>query len=148
MTAKKTTKAKKKASARKPRSLKNSDAAEKRRLANLKPFRPGESGNPDGRPPAPKCLRDLAKRIGTEAYSGASQKYLGKGYSNLEVMLRIAWDIALTGAPWAIVYLSDRMEGRPKQPVELEDKRGPLSHLMGKSDEELAEMERELESRL
>ena len=43
------------------------DEAKERRLANLKPFRPGQSGNPGGRSKAQIDVRDAARAYTEEA---------------------------------------------------------------------------------
>jgi len=74
----------------------------------------GQSGNPKGRPPKAKCIPDLLKKIGEEegTRDGESTK--------LEVVLRRVYSYALQGKPWAVQFIADRTEGKPKQSMETE----------------------------
>lgn len=97
---------------------KESTAADKR-LANLKPFPKGVSGNPRGRPPAvvSKSLRRMVAEIETGADGEESRA---------DYLARILYESA-TGARKvsreqldAIKIVLDRLEGRPRQTIALE----------------------------
>lgn len=74
---------------------------------NLKPFKKGQSGNPKGRPPKPKCIPDLLRKIGDEDCKN--------GNTNLEEMCAKVWSLGVKGERWAVEWLADRMEGKPTQ---------------------------------
>lgn len=83
----------------------------KQGLANLTPFRPGQSGNPAGRP----------KQVGTKLIREMAAE-LAEG-SN-ETRLRRIVDALLTKAEAgdleAVKIVFDRLEGRPRQSVSLD----------------------------
>lgn len=80
-------------------------------LLNLRPFKPGQSGNPAGRPKqvATKLIREMA----SELAEGSN-----------ETRLRRIVDALLTKAEGgdleAVKIVFDRLEGRPRQSVSLD----------------------------
>jgi len=77
-------------------------------LKNLKPFKPGQSGNPKGRPkkaPMPDLEGLLAEVLGAEKDQ----------MSALEAILRKLRTMAIQGNLRAAEILLDRAYGRPKQ---------------------------------
>jgi hypothetical protein len=94
-----------------------------RSLANLKPFQPGQSGNPAGRKPdrITKALREIAAEVGD-----------GDDKSGAQKLARILWEAANGERKVsreqlkAIEVCLDRLEGRARQPVTL---------TVGKADE-------------
>jgi len=76
-----------------------------RSLANLKPFQPGQSGNPSGRP---KKNRELERTA--ESYVDDAVKVLASALKDKDAKVRIK----------AANSLLDRARGKPKQAVEVE----------------------------
>lgn len=87
--------------------------AEARRLANLKPFQPGQSGNPKGRPKSitmsEAYRRELAKVDESDP----------QGRTRAEVLAEQIIIKAKGGDVAAIREITDRTEGKPKQTVTL-----------------------------
>jgi uncharacterized protein DUF5681 len=91
-------------------------SANEKSLANLKPFQPGQSGNPKGRPPArvTKALREIAAEVGDGDEQSGAQK-----------LARILWHAAngerkVTREQLdAMKICIDRLEGKARQPVTL-----------------------------
>ncbi|MBA3806388.1 MAG: hypothetical protein H0X14_11840 [Acidobacteria bacterium] len=81
-----------------------------RSLANLKPFRPGQSGNPSGRPKnvLSKALRKKLEEVESDA-EGAR--------SNADMIADKLVEVALGGNLEAIKIVLDRMEGRARQSI-------------------------------
>lgn len=72
------------------------------------PFEPGQSGNPDGTKKERKFIAALDRAIAQDdgkRLRDAAEKLLTH---------------AANGEPWAIGMLADRLDGKPKQQVELE----------------------------
>jgi hypothetical protein len=92
----------------------NSDksSGHQRRLANLKPFKPGQSGNPKGRPPTRGLLVHLRKQLEDAT----------KGLPAEELIAKKLVELAKAGDLAAIRECFDRVEGRPKQSVDLDVK--------------------------
>ena len=81
-------------------------------IDNLKPFKPGQSGNPKGRPPKVKCIPDILRAIGAEQGTKSGE------YNKLDVVLRKVFDYALQGKPWAVQFIADRTEGKPRETID------------------------------
>jgi hypothetical protein len=80
------------------------------------PFKPGESGNPDGRPKDYKFLAALNRAIAQDEgkkLRSAAEKLLA---------------LASAGEPWAVKELADRLDGKPKQTVEGGGEGGKFVH--------------------
>ncbi len=92
---------------------KESTDARARRLANLKPFKKGQSGNPAGRPKAltlsEAYRRELAKIDETDP----------QGRSFAEVLAEQTIIKAKTGDVAALKELADRTEGKARQTIML-----------------------------
>jgi hypothetical protein len=73
-------------------------------IQNLKPWKPGESGNPDGRSPKGEALTDILRsKLDKEAVA--------------EKLIQIAMEKEdLT----ALRYIFDRIDGKPKEKHEVE----------------------------
>ncbi len=98
----------------------NNDART-RSLANLKPFKPGQSGNPKGRPKSitmsEAYRRELAKVDPNDAQGRAFAEVLAE-----QMIIK-----ARSGDVQAIKEITDRTEGKAKQTVTLSmDKRDQL----------------------
>lgn len=105
------TKKKKGAKPRKKPISQNSEQkseAQKRKLANLKPFKPGQSGNPGGRP----------RKIITEGFDDILSEVVvrrKKRDTRLRHMLRAIVDEAIAGKIPAFSEITDRIEGKAMQ---------------------------------
>jgi len=73
------------------------------RVENLRPWKPGQSGNPGGRP-----KRDLASEIAHAVFEG-----------NEEAVRRAMAKALLKGNPRVFVALAERAYGRLKEPIEV-----------------------------
>ena len=76
-------------------------------------WKPGESGNPKGRPSKGKSWASMLDKIGEEVIQ--VQK---KGMSRKEAICRVLYNNAASGDNTAIQALMDRMEGKAKQSIE------------------------------
>ncbi|NOT61558.1 MAG: hypothetical protein HOP19_15180 [Acidobacteria bacterium] len=94
-------------------SEKNTDEL-KKKLANLKPFKPGQSGNPTGRPKGVLFLGEAYKKQLSKLFPDDPD---GRTYA--EVIAEKVCDIASTGDFKAAKEIADRTEGRAKQAVEI-----------------------------
>jgi len=72
---------------------------------------PGQSGNPDGRPPKPKNIPDILIKIGEE--DGTVD-----GKTKLDVIMNKVFQFALEGRPWAVQFIADRTEGKATERIE------------------------------
>ena len=70
-----------------------------------KGFKPGQSGNPNGRPKGTRSIPDILKKIGEE--EGTLD-----GKSKLDVIMYKVFQFALEGRPWAVQFIADRTEGK------------------------------------
>ena len=73
-----------------------------------KGFKPGQSGNPNGRPKGMRSIPDILKKIGDE--EGTLD-----GKSKLDVIMYKVFQYALEGKPWAVQFIADRTEGKAKE---------------------------------
>lgn len=93
-------------------------------LANLKPWKPGESGNPSGRPKS-KVLSDAYRRLLEEPFPNDPQ---GRTHAELIALGQVRE--AIKGKTPAAAEIADRTEGKARQAVELSGPGGsaiPLS---------------------
>ena len=84
-----------------------------------KPFKKGQSGNPNGRPPKVKSIPDILRRIGDE--EGTLD-----GKTKLDVIMYKVFQYALEGKHWAVQFIADRTEGKPKESREVTHKNEPI----------------------
>ena len=92
----------------------DSENALERRLANLKPFQPGQSGNPAGKPPGTVSLRtELRKQL-----SGMPE---GQRRTFAELLVTSALADAIMGDARARKLVFEYIEGRPEQPISMHD---------------------------
>jgi hypothetical protein len=80
------------------------------RVENLKPWKPGESGNPGGRPRTKPITEELQRLLDQEAPKG-------DGATWAEVIALALLLKARTGDVRAIAELTSRIEGKPFQAV-------------------------------
>ncbi len=103
--------------------------AKQRRVGGItgKGFRPGQSGNPKGRPPTTGLL---------EALKAEMRVVLEDGRTVEESLARALVHEALHGRRklTAIAEIFDRLEGKPKQQLDLND---ITKQMQGRSNEEL-----------
>ena len=93
-----------------------------------KGFVKGQSGNPNGRPRGTQSIPDMLKRIGEEdvpdVLNERVQELFGKAdigeITMLEAVMRTTMMYAIQGKSWAVQFLADRLEGKPRQTIELE----------------------------
>ena len=78
-------------------------------------FKKGQSGNPKGRPKGSTSIAALIKKIGNEEIKGDNP------YDKLEFIMRKVFDFAVKGESWAVHFIADRLEGKPKQVVGLQE---------------------------
>jgi len=76
-----------------------------------KGWMPGQSGNPNGRKPKINTIPDILRKIGDE--DGTVD-----GKSKLDVIMYKVFQFALEGKPWAVQFIADRTEGKPREYVE------------------------------
>ena len=100
-------------------------------IDNLKPFKPGQSGNPKGRPPKERCIPDILLKIGKEQANSEMDK--------LEAVLRSVYKYALQGKSWAVEFIATRTEGKPKDTLELSGNVGGRNPWDDLSSDELRE---------
>jgi hypothetical protein len=75
-----------------------------------RPFKKGQSGNPDGRPPSVKRIPEILKAIGEEnaGLKGADKQ----DWTKLDALMRAVYSYALAGKPWAMHFVAERTEGK------------------------------------
>lgn len=100
--------------------MKNTDRNSGRAVSNrnLRPWRPGQSGNPAGRPRASNCLTDCLRELAGQPSKG--------GQTNAQRLAAVLWRKALAGDLRACALILDRLDGRPAQAVRTE----PAGELM------------------
>ena len=82
-------------------------------------FKPGVSGNPNGRPKGVQSIPDILRKIGEE--EGTVD-----GKSKLDVIMYMVFSFALEGKPWAVQFIADRTEGKAKEFRETTVKTEPI----------------------
>ena len=79
-------------------------------------FKPGQSGNPNGRPKKAACLTDILRGQGNIEDVKLED---GTKISRKEAIARKMWSMALGGDPVIMKYLYDRIDGKPKATVDM-----------------------------
>lgn len=77
-------------------------------------FKPGQSGNPKGRPLKRDSIRDMLR----EEMAGSVKLPDGRNVTKAQLIAMKAFALAAQGDMAAIKYLSDQVDGAPKQTVE------------------------------
>ena len=86
------------------------DTEKHKKNSGLKPWKPGESGNPAGRPPAGDLLAEMVRQIGEEADPKIKR-------TKKEEVVRKAWEQAARGDAKARDFLAERGWGKVAQAV-------------------------------
>jgi hypothetical protein len=97
---------------------------------NATSFKPGQSGNPKGRPPKERALTEILERAGK-----TTVEVEGKKISGQRLVAHLAWELATTGQvalpngvvleaeldDWlnAVKWLYAQIDGPPKQGLEV-----------------------------
>jgi hypothetical protein len=87
--------------------------AENKRLANLKPFKPGQSGNPNGRPKSITLSEAYRKMLATVDDTDPEKR------TRAEVLAEQMYVKAKAGDVPALREIADRVEGKPRQTLAL-----------------------------
>ena len=106
------------------------------RIENLKPWKPGQSGNPGGRPKRKlidEALEELLLRNDSELALAIAKKLLAR---------------AKTGEVKAIQLVAERVQGKPKRQLELSGPDGGPLDIHNMTDEELDQRIAELTEEL
>lgn len=88
---------------------------------NLKPFKKGKSGNPEGRKPGSLSLKTYIKKwlAAEESYENPITKETEK-LSQYDILVLMQIAKARKGDTRAFEALLDRVEGKPKQSIDLD----------------------------
>lgn len=95
--------------------------------AKMKPWKPGQTGNPNGRPPTAKCIPDILRSIGDDLAPPSLVKALNRifphkdftGLVNRDCMLWRCYFDAEEGDSSSREFIADRTEGKIRQPIDL-----------------------------
>ena len=82
---------------------------------NLRPFKKGQSGNPNGRPKKINTIPDILRKIGEEEGLKDGSK------TKLDVVMYKVFQFALEGKPWAVQFIADRTEGKALERVQTQE---------------------------
>ena len=82
-----------------------------KRKAPKTAWKPGQSGNPGGRPKKINCIPDILNELGMKNHS--------KGKTKLRAVMEKVYELALAGTPWAVEYVSQRTEGKVTQKLDV-----------------------------
>ena len=95
-------------------------------------WKPGQSGNKEGRPPAAKCIPDLLRKFGALKCPDDFTKRFERLFPEVKdltlsdaVILKV-YEQALEGEAWAINFIAERTEGKVAQTLQGVDE-GPIS---------------------
>lgn len=86
----------------------------KGRVENLKPFKPGQSGNPKGRPKKAYCITDILREQGEIRDVNTEQGRITRA----EAIAQRLWLMAMKGDIAALKYIYDRIDGKPLQQIQ------------------------------
>lgn len=74
-------------------------------------WKPGQSGNPKGRPKTGKRLSDVLRRVLAEP--------TGEGKTKADELAGVLWSLAKAGDLDAVKYIYDRLDGKPTESQEI-----------------------------
>ena len=80
-------------------------------------FKPGQSGNPTGRPKKEYCLTDILKDQGNNEDVEIEE---GVMISRKQAIAQKLWSMAMSGDAMMLRYIYDRIDGSPRQSIDLE----------------------------
>ena len=83
------------------------------------PFKPGESGNPKGRPKKGFAIADILNEIGNEK----TVQLIGDKevkITNRKLLMINTYQRAIKGERWAAEFIADRCEGKARQIMEID----------------------------
>lgn len=116
-------------------------------LANLKPYKPGQSGNPRGRPTAGASIREAISILTDKDIEPAELATISRGEHNK--YRKLGWRMGASAVLQALVvskdgmkaieFCADQTAGRPTQPLEHGvDETSPLQFIFkaAESDDE------------
>ena len=83
-------------------------------------FKPGVSGNPNGRPKGKRSIPDILRKIGDEEGLKDGSK------TKLDVVMYKVFQFALEGKPWAVQFIADRTEGKALDRIEATINQEPI----------------------
>ncbi|MEX2444492.1 MAG: DUF5681 domain-containing protein [Alkalispirochaeta sp.] len=75
----------------------------------------GQSGNPRGRPKKGQALTEILEKHAKKR----DVEFHGRNISRKEALSQKLWSLALSGDVAAIRYIFDRIDGRPRQDMDL-----------------------------
>ena len=92
-------------------------------------FVPGVSGNPKGRPKGKMSIPDMLQRIGNEPIPNELKNKVESLFSSadignitmMEAIMRTTMMYAIQGRSWAVQFIAERLEGKPVQPINIEE---------------------------
>jgi hypothetical protein len=105
-------------------------------------WKPGQSGNPAGRPKKGKTLTDILEKHGRKRDvlykdpATGEQRYM----SRKEALAKELWMLALKGDVQAIKYIYDRIDGKPEQAIDMNAQvQGDLMYVLAGADSDTSE---------
>ena len=111
------------------------------RIDNLKGkgFKPGQSGNPKGRPKKEKCIPDILNKLGDLIVETDE----GNKITQREFVLLRVYSKAMQGDQWSIQFIADRTEGKPfiTQNINLGSVDSPLVSFRERLEKRVAELD-------
>jgi len=81
-----------------------------------KKWKPGQSGNPGGRPKKKFCIPDILRKIGKTIPEGEKRTFY-------QLMCDKAWEQAIAGDKDARNWISDRTEGKAPETINFTEKK-------------------------
>ena len=101
-------------------------------------WKPGESGNPAGRPKKHHTIPDILQRIGEE--QGTKVPIAEGGPTKLDVIMQQVFKFAAEGKSWAVQFLAERTEGKVMEKHEVSGQ-GPIAMeiIVSRKKEEIAD---------
>jgi hypothetical protein len=114
-----------------------------KRLTNLKPFKPGQSGNPKGKKPTPQDLKD-ARKLNTVSVARILNKFSNMPVSEIKAELeradcptlefmigKVMVECLKAGDYQRLNFILDRMIGKVTEKMEVKTPRPTVIKLIG-----------------